>query len=121
MIRKRDFRGLLKIASMFPPQTVGDFMHSWNSDLNANINQRRNVFDKINRAGLDVKQPASRIPYIVGGGIIGRAAASYLGGGSTMKGIATIGGALYGNHLYNKNHPDPTIRHVAPGVIHRGF
>lgn len=118
-IRKRDFSGLMKLA--FAGQTVGDFMHAWNADLNANPSVRNSAFGKINSSGIDVKQPASRIPYILGGGVAGRAAASYLGANPFWRGVATVGGALYGNHMFNKNHPDPRKYPVAPGVIHRGF
>ena len=118
-MRTRNFSGLLKMA--FYGQTVGDFMNSWNANLNANPAIRQNAFNRINNAGLDVKQPASRIPYVLGGGVVGRAAASYLGANPFWKGVATVGGAMYGNHLYNKNHPDPGMRPVAPGLVMRGF
>lgn len=124
----RDFSGLLKMA-FWPqpnqpapqPQTVGDFMHSWSANLNANPAVRRDAFDRINAAGLDVKQPASRIPYILGGGIAGRAAASYLGAGPFLKNVATVRGALFGNSLYKKHNPDPRNMPYAPGVVYRGF
>lgn len=115
----RDFSGLLKIA--FAGQTVGDFMNAWNSDLSANASVRQQAFQRINNAGLDVKQPASRIPYILGGGIIGNAAAKYLGANSFWRGVATVGGAMYGNSVYNKKHPGNWTRPYAPGVVYRGF
>ena len=115
----RDFRGLMKIA--FQGQTVGDFMNSWNANLNANPSIRQDAFGKINAAGLTVGQPASRIPYVLGGGIAGRAAASYLGANPFWKNVATVGGAMLGNHMYNKNNPDPGMQPFAPGLVFRGF
>lgn len=114
----RDFSGLIKIAF---GQTVGDFMNAWNSDLSANTSIRNQAFQKINRSGIDVKQPASRLPYILGGGVMGNAAARYLGANSFWRGVATVGGAMYGNHIYNKNNPKPWNRPYAPGVVYRGF
>lgn len=119
MTKARNFEGLIKIA--FGTQTVGDFMNAWNANLNANPAIRQDAFGRINRAGLDVKQPASRIPYVLGGGIAGRTAAKYLGANPFWKNVATIGGAIFGNNLYNKNHPDPGMQPVAPGVVRRGF
>jgi len=116
----RDFRGLIKIA-FGPPQTVGQFMNSWNANLNANPALRQTAFNRINNAGLTVGSPASRIPYVVGGGLVGRAAASYLGANPFWKGVATMAGARYGNNLYNQNHPDPKMQKVAPGIVRRGF
>lgn len=115
----RDFRGLLKMA--FAGQTVGDFMHAWNANLNANPAIRQDAFNRINNAGLDVKQPASRIPYVLGGGLAGRAAASYLGANPFWKGVATVGGAIYGNRLFNRNNPSPGNMPAAPGYVYRGF
>ena len=115
----RNFEGLIKIA--FGTQTVGDFMNAWNADLSANPTFRQQAFAKINAAGLNVKQPASRIPYVLGGGVLGNIAAKYLGANSFWKGVATVGGALYGNSVFNKNHPNPAYQHVAPGVVRRGF
>ena len=117
----RDMSGLLKIAGLQPVQTVGDFMNRWNGDINANPFQRHDAFGRINNAGLDVKQPASRIPYVLGGGALGRAAASYLGASPFWKNVATVGGALIGNSIYRKNNPDPRAMPVAPGVISRGW
>lgn len=121
MTERRNFEGLLKIAGLQPVQTVGDFMHSWNANLNANPSVRRSAFDRINNAGIDVKQPASRLPYVLGGGIIGRQAAAYLGAGPFMKNVAMIGGALAGNSVYNKRNPDPRYEKVAPGIVRRGW
>lgn len=104
----RNLAPLMKIAGFESPSTtVGDFMNRWNADIYANQSARRSAFDRINAAGIDVKQPASRLPYIIGGGVIGRAAASYLGANPFWKRVATIGGAVYGNKLYNKEHPKP--------------
>ena len=102
-------------------QTVGQFMNAWNANLNADTKIRHDAFQRINNAGLDVKQPASRIPYVLGGGILGRAAASYLGANPFWKGVATIGGAMYGNNLFKKNNPDPRKMPAAPGYVYRGF
>jgi len=123
----RDFRGLLKMAFFgqpnqgFQQQTVGQFMNAWNANLNANPSIRHDAFQRINNAGLNVKQPASRIPYVLGGGLLGRAAASYLGANPFWKGVATVGGAMYGNSLFKKNNPDPGMEPVAPGLVRRGF
>ena len=104
----RDFAPLMELAGFWSPSTtVGDFMHRWDADINANPATRRNAFDRINNAGVNVKEPASRLPYILGGGIAGRAAASYLGANPFWKGVATVGGAMYGNSLYKKNNPKP--------------
>lgn len=121
MTGKRNFEGLLKIAGLQPVQTVGDFMHAWNANLNANKDVRRFAFNRINNAGIDVKQPASRLPYILGGGIIGRQAASYLGASPFWKNVATVGGAMVGNKVYNNKNPDPFNRKIAPGVMYRGY
>jgi len=96
-------------------------MHSWNANLNANPNIRRSAFDRINNAGLDVKSPASRIPYVLGGGIIGNQAAKYLGANPFWRGVATVGGAMYGNKMYNDRYPNPYNRKVGPGLILRGY
>jgi hypothetical protein len=117
----KDFSGLLKIAGVGYSPTVGDFMNRWNGDINANPFQRSDAFSRINNAGLDVKQPASRIPYVLGGGVLGRAAASYLGANPFWKNVATVGGAMVGNSIYKKNNPDPRAMPVAPGVIRRGW
>lgn len=116
----RDFSGLLKLAWMNQP-TVGDFMNRWNADINANKGARQNAFDRINSAGLTVKQPASRIPYVLGGGFIGNQAARYMGANKFFRGAATVAGAMIGNSRYNKDHPDPRAMPVAPGVIRRGW
>ena len=116
----RDFSGLLKLAWMTQP-TVGDVMNRWNADLNANQNVRADAFSRINNAGLTVKQPASRIPYVLGGGFLGNAAAKYMGANKFCRGAATVAGAMIGNNRYNKNHPDPRLRPVAPGVVSRGW
>jgi len=116
---KRDFRGLLKLA--FAGQTVGDFMHAWNADLGADPSVRNSAFGKINSSGIDVKQPASRIPYILGGGVAAGAAASYLGANPFWRGVATVGGALYGNHMFNKSNKSGGDFKVAPGLVFRGF
>lgn len=116
----RDFRGLLKIADL-QFQTVGDFMHSWNADINADQDVRRSAFDRINGSGTDVKSPASRIPWILGGGIAGRQAAKYLGANPFWRNVATVGGALIGNGMYNDRHPDFRNQKIAPGMINRGW
>lgn len=115
--RIRNFNGLLKLANL--NQTVGDFMHTWNADLNANPAIRFDAFNRINHSGIDVKQPSSRLPHILGGGLVGNVAANYLGANPFWKGVATIGGALYGNHMYNKSHSKDI--EVSPGVVFRGF
>lgn len=117
MTERRNFEGLLKIAGLQPVQTVGDFMHSWNANLNADPNVRRSAFNRINNAGIDVKQPASRLPYVLGGGIIGRQAAKYLGAGPFMRNVATVGGALVGNSMFNAR--NSRVEKVAPGIIRR--
>ena len=117
----RDLTGLLKLAGLQPVQSVGDFMHSWNANLQADPNVRRSAFDRINRAGIDVKEPASRLPYVLGGGVIGRQAAKYLGANPFWKNVATVGGALVGNSMFNRKNPDPRNEKVAPGIIRRGW
>ena len=121
MTNTRDFTGLLKLAGLQPVQTVGDFMHSWNADLYANQGVRRSAFNRINNAGVDVKEPASRIPYLLGGGIIGRQAAKYLGANPFWQNVATVGGVWAGNRMYNNRHPDPKFEKVAPGISRRGW
>lgn len=116
----RDFSGLVKVAFGWQP-TVGDFMNRWNGDINANANARADAFGRINRAGLDVKQPASRIPYVLGGGFLGNQAAKYMGSNKFWRGVATVAGAAIGNSYYRKNNPDPRAMPVAPGVISRGW
>lgn len=110
----RNFTGLLKIAGL-RPYTVGDFMHAWNADLDADQQARRSAFGAINSHGIDVKQPASRLPYVLGGGIVGRQAAKYLGAGPFWKNVATVGGALIGNNMYNNRYGP--VRKVAPGIV----
>lgn len=110
----------MKVAGL-PDCTVGDFMHAWNADLAANPFIRRQAFDRVNAFGLDVKEPASRLPHLLGGGIVGRAAATYLGANPFWRNVATVAGAAVGNHIYNSKHPDPTCRPYAPGVVQRGF
>lgn len=119
-IKMRDFSGLLKFAWMNQP-TVGDFMNRWNADLNANQNARATAFSRINNAGLTVKQPASRIPYVLGGGLIGNQAAKYLGANKFWRGAATVAGAMIGNNKYKKDNPDPRARPIGYGVISRGW
>ena len=116
MTATRDFRGLLKFAGI-PQWTVGDFMRSWNADISSNPWTKREAFDRVNRAGIGVNAPASRLPYVLGGGIVGRAAASYLGAGPLMKNVATVAGAMVGNSSYNRSRP----ANAAPGLVYRGF
>lgn len=121
-MKHRDFSGLLKIAYMEPPrQTVGDFMNWWNGDIHADTNVRRNAFDRINAAGIDVKQPASRLPYIIGGGLTGGALSSYLGMSGTGRTLSVVGGALVGNHIYNKGNQDIRDYRFGNGLSFRGF
>ena len=123
MTRTRDFSGLVKAAfgpyygPVGPQGTVGDFMAAWNSDRMADTSARRDAFDRINRAGLDVKQPASRIPYVLGGGAAARMAAKYLGFGPFWTNAATAAGALYGNSMFNRRNPDPHRERFAPGLV----
>lgn len=117
--RIRNFDGLLKLA--YFGQTVGDVMTAWNSDFSANHSIRRDAFDRINRSGIDVKQPASRLLHIVGGGLAGNALSKYLGARPFWSSAATIGGAIIGNNMYNKKYPNVLNQKIAPGVIRRGF
>lgn len=96
----RDFSGLLKIAWM-PQPTVGDFMNRWNADLNADPSARRDAFGRINAYGLNVKDRASRVSYVLGGGYIGNEAARYLGKGPAGSLAGAVIGAVAGNLVYN--------------------
>ena len=96
-----DYRGLMKIAAA---KTVGDFMNFANQDFSLSPFTRRAMFDQINRSNVDVKSPASRLPYIIGGGIAGSYVSKWLGMGSTL---GMIGGAIAGNSLYNRQNPPP--------------
>ncbi len=103
-----DYRGLVKIAAA---KTVGDFMNFANQDFSLSPFTRRAMFDQINRNNVDVKENASRLPYILGGGIAGNYVAKWLGMNGTL---GTIGGALIGNSLYNRKNPPP-------GTLSGGF
>lgn len=118
----RDFRGLLKIAGL-PYQTVGDFMNRWNGDMFADPQARRSVFDKVNAGGLDVKDRASRIPYVLGGGYLGRQAAKYMGFGGFGRAVGAMAGAAVGNGLFNRINGgvDPMNRSIGNGVVNRGW
>lgn len=103
-----DYRGLMKIAQA---RTVGDFMNFANQDFSLSPFTRRAMFDQINRNHVDVKEPASRLPYLLGGGIAGNYVARWLG---FNKPLGMLGGALVGNSLFNRQHPQP-------GVLQGGF
>jgi hypothetical protein len=103
-----DYRGLMKIAD---DRTVGDFMNFANQDFSLSPFTRRAMFDQINRNHMDVKEKASRLPYIFGGGIAGNYVSKWLGINQTL---GMIGGALVGNSLFNRQHPQP-------GVLKGGF
>jgi hypothetical protein len=96
-----DYRGLMKVAQA---RTVGDFMNFANQDFSLSPFTRRAMFDRLNANNVDVKEPASRLPYILGGGIAGNYVARWLGLNNT---VGMIGGAIVGNSLYNRRHPDP--------------
>lgn len=104
----RDYAGLMKVAQA---KTVGDFMNFANQDFSLNPFTRRAMFDQINRNHIDVKEKASRLPYILGGGIAGRYVANWLGLSSVLGGI---GGSIVGSSIYNRRHPDP-------GALQGGF
>lgn len=104
----QDYRGLRKIAQA---KTVGDFMNFANQDFSLSPYTRRAMFDAINRANVNVKEQASRLPYILGGGIAGNYVSKWLGMNGTF---GMIGGALVGNSLYNRQHPKP-------GQLSNGF
>ena len=112
---------MLKLAGVGAGQTVGDFMHNWSSDIFSDGSVRRTAFDRINAAGLDVKEPSSRIPWIIGGGVVGREAAKYLGANRFWRNAATVVGAMYGNSMYNDRHPDPMKQKIAPGMVRLGW
>ena len=108
------FSGLLKIAGVelstfSKTPTVGDFMNSMNADIYMNPVYRRDMLDAINSAHLDVKQPASRIPSIVGGALAGYYGMNAVGANRFWRNVGGIAGGLYGNHLYNKEHPNPNV------------
>lgn len=102
-----DFSGLTKLA--FRMTTVGDVINAMNADMTANAFQRRQAIDEINRRHIDVKTPASRLPYLIGGGAAGNFIARYLGFGGVMRTVATMAGAAVGNSVYNRKHPDPNV------------
>ncbi len=64
-----DYRGLLKAA--FRMNTVGDVINAMNADMSMSPFQRRQVLDEINRRHIDVKQPASRLTYLLAGSVVG--------------------------------------------------
>lgn len=108
-----DFSGLLKIANLsaFSKEpTVGDAMNAMNANIYMNPVYRRDMLDSINRAGLDVKEPASRIPSVVGGALAGYYGMNALGANRFWRNVGGVAGALYGNHLFNASHPDPNRR-----------
>ena len=111
-----DFSGLLKIAgfttglsfpSAYKNPTVGDAFNAMNANLNMNPWARRSVFDQVNRAGIDVKEPASRISNVLGGALTGYFGANMLGANRFWRNTAAVGGALIGNSMFNNAHPDP--------------
>ena len=104
----RDYEGLKKIAAA---KTVGDFMNFANQDFSLSPFTRRAMFDQINRNHIDVKENASRLPYILGGGIAGNYVSKWLG---FSQPLGMIGCAIVGNSLYNRQHPQP-------GVLQGGF
>lgn len=114
----RDFGGLLKIAGL-RPLTVGDSMRLVNADIGMDPAARRGLLGSISASGLDVKAPASRLPYVVGGGIAGRAAASALGAGGLLRGLSAIGGAIAGGRMYDRLYPDASQRRYAPGFVQK--
>ena len=120
--RKRDFGGLLKLAWM-QPTTVGGFMNAWNADINANQSARKDAFGRINAGGLNVKDPVGRIPYVIGGGLLGRQAAKYLGGGPVAKFVGTTAGAYAGDWWYRRNNPnnDPMSMNLGNGTVLKGW
>ena len=95
--------GLLKLAQFLP--SVGDVMNRVNADMTLSVQDKQNFVNSINRAGLTVNQPGSRIPYVVGGAIAGHSLAKYMGARPFWDGVYTLGASLYGNHLYNQQHP----------------
>ena len=107
-----DFRGLLKIAGLSgfsAVPTVGDAMNVMNSSLYMDPFRRREIFDQINGAGLSVKEPASRIPSVIGGALTGYYGANMLGANRFWRNTAAIGGALVGNSMFNRSHSDPNV------------
>lgn len=106
-----------------PPFTVGDFMHRWDADIGADPSARRSAFDAVNSSGLDVGDLAYRVPYVLGGGYLGRQAAKYLGAGTVGKFVGGVVGSIAGNHVFNRisGSQDPMARRVFPGVVNRGW
>lgn len=100
----QDYRGLVKVA--FRMNTVGDVINAMNADMSISPFQRRQVIDEINRRRIDVKQPASRLTYMLAGSVVANIVARYMGAGGVMRGIATVAGAAVGNHLHNKRDPN---------------
>lgn len=98
-----DYAGLKKLA--FRMTTVGDVMNAMNADMTMDAFQRRKVIDEINSRRIDVKTPASRLPYLLGGGIAGNIVSRYLGAGGVLRSVGTVVGAAVGNSLYNSRHP----------------
>lgn len=96
-------------------------MNHWNSDIHADVSARRNAFDRINASGTDVKEPASRIPYILGGGLLGYQAARYMGAGWLGKAVGALAGARIGNGVYNSVAGDAGSSIVGPGLVNRGW
>lgn len=96
----RKLTGLRKLAQFFP--TVGDVMNRVNADMTLSVNDKHDFISAVNNSGLTVNQPGSRIPWVVGGGIVGHSLAKYLGARPFWDGVYTLGASLYGNHLYNQ-------------------
>ena len=105
---RRNFTGLVKFAQWYSQApSVGDVMNRVNADLTIPTDAKRNFVSQVNDAGLTVNQPGFRIPYLVGGAIAGHSIAKYLGARPFWDGVYTLGGALYGNNMFNKTHKKP--------------
>lgn len=104
----RNFTGLVKFAQWYNnPPTVGEVLNRVNADLTLPTSAKRDFVSRVNESGMTVNQPGFRLPYIVGGAIAGHSIAKYMGARPFWDGVYTLGGALYGNSMFNKSHPKP--------------
>lgn len=109
-------RGIEKLAQMFgdqPTFTVGDVMHRVSADMTLDPFRQRRINSAIVGTGLPVSAPGGRLVHMGIGALAGNAIGKYLGANPFWKGVTTLGGALYGNSLYNAAHRDPSL---PPGV-----
>lgn len=106
--RHRDLTGLVKLAQYFSGvPSVGEVMNRVNADMTLPTYAKRDFVSRVNDAGLTVNQPAFRLPYLFGGAVAGHSLAKYMGAKPFWDGVYTLGGAMYGNSMFNKSHPKP--------------